>query len=355
MEMITGYFEIYDLTMAIYFSLNTGPVEKVLKTLGVDYKPPQELLIFRERLLQNIDWPTRTYTTFMNELGVMAPILFPIRQKMLDGTSITIEESLNITGEGIRIIQDRFIQVLADKRLKISYEELKEMISKDPGGLSKAVEELDGISSDTIWFINQLLFFPNTAMDFLIANTLKILKNYEESGLRSLNANAISEYLESNSPQKIKDAFMNYLDYYDISPDETKPLYISLQNSVSHTNSGLMSYPTFHLLIMGLREVTEDFSGRIPREIRLQSLLKVLSDETRFKILKKLNRKPSTQKELVEFTGLAKSTISYHMGLLFKASLVDIDPFSNIVLVRRETVRKAASDIRNLLQMRDKK
>jgi hypothetical protein len=26
MELITGYFEIYDLTMAIQFSLNTGPV-----------------------------------------------------------------------------------------------------------------------------------------------------------------------------------------------------------------------------------------------------------------------------------------------------------------------------------------
>jgi len=29
MEMIAGYFEIYDLTMAIQFSLNTGPVENI--------------------------------------------------------------------------------------------------------------------------------------------------------------------------------------------------------------------------------------------------------------------------------------------------------------------------------------
>ena len=57
--MIAGYFEIYDLTMAIHFSLNTGPVEKVLKTLGVDYEPTKELIDFRDTLLQDSEWTTR--------------------------------------------------------------------------------------------------------------------------------------------------------------------------------------------------------------------------------------------------------------------------------------------------------
>jgi DNA-binding transcriptional ArsR family regulator len=106
---------------------------------------------------------------------------------------------------------------------------------------------------------------------------------------------------------------------------------------------------------MGLEEVTEDFSGRIPEEVRLRSLLKVLSDETRFKILKRLSKEPALQKDLVEFTGLAKSTISYHMGLLFKSSLIDIDPFSSIICVRRETIGRAVADIRNLLNVKEKK
>jgi DNA-binding transcriptional ArsR family regulator len=353
--MIAGYFEIYDLTMAIHFSLNTGPVEKVLKTLGVDYEPTKELIDFRDTLLQDSEWTTRMYTTFMDELGVMAPILFPIKQKMLDGMVVTIEESLNISDEGLQMIRDRFIQVLADRRLKVSYETLLKMLLEQPSEVARAIDTIEGISTDTIWFINQLLFFPRTAMDFLVANTLKILKLYEKSGLRELNLKTIRNYFENQSSQKIKDAFLNYLDYYDIAPDESKPLYIALQNSVSRTNSGLMTYPTFHLLIMRLEEVTQDFSGRIPKEVRLQSLLKVLSDETRFRILKRLNFQPVPQKRLVEFTGLAKSTISYHMGLLFKSSLIDIDPFSNIVSVRKETLRKAAADIRNLLAIKEKK
>lgn len=355
MEMITGYFEIYDLTMAIHFSLNTGPVEKVLKTLGIDFEPSKQLLGFREKLLQDTEWPTKTYITFMNELGVMAPILFPIRQKMLDNTVVSIEESLGVSDEGLEVIRERFSQVLADKRLKVPFHAFQEMLLNEPERVSRAIESISGISTDTVWFINQLLFFPKTAMDFLVANTLKILKIYEESGLRELNLKLINVYLNGHSPQKIKDAFYNYLDYYDIAPDESKPLYITLQNSVPHTNSGLMTYPTFHLLIMGLEEVTEDFSDKISKEVRLGNLLKVLSDETRFKVLKKLNLQPATQRELVEFTGLAKSTVSYHMGLLFKSSLIDIDPFTNVVFVRKETIRKAAADIRNLLQLKEKK
>ncbi|MGC9321795.1 MAG: ArsR family transcriptional regulator [Kosmotogaceae bacterium] len=355
MEMIAGYFEIYDLTMAIQFSLNTGPVENVLKTLGVDYEPSAQLMEFRELLLKDGEWSTRMYTTFMNELGVMAPILFPIRQKLQDGMIVKIEESLNVKDEGLELIKDRFIQVFADRRLRISHHDLKKMILEEPQKVSKAVEAIGGTSADTIWFINQLLFFPKTAMDFLSSNTLRILDYYERSGLRELNMGLVKGYMENNSPQKVKDAFSNFLDYYGITLDESKPLYITLQNSVPHTNSGLMTYPTFHLLIMGLEEVTEDFSGRIPEEVRLRSLLKVLSDETRFKILKRLSKEPALQKDLVEFTGLAKSTISYHMGLLFKSSLIDIDPFSSIICVRRETISRAVADIRNLLNIKEKR
>ena len=109
-----------------------------------------------------------------------------------------------------------------------------------------------------------------------------------------------------------------------------------------------MTYPTFHLLIMGLEEVTEDFRAESCRKSGYGVFLRCFPDETRFKILKRLSKEPALQKDLVEFTGLAKSTISYHMGLLFKSSLIDVDPFSSIICVRKETVRRAAADIRNL-------
>jgi hypothetical protein len=43
------------------------------------------------------------------------------------------------------------------------------------------------------------------------------------------------------------------------------------------------------------------------------------------------------------------------MGLLFKSSLIDIDPFSSIICVRRETISRAVADIRNLLNIKEKR
>lgn len=357
MEIISGYFEIYDLTMAINFSFNTGPVEKVLKTLGVEYRPSRELLKFKGILSSNMNWSMRMYTTCMNELGVIAPILFPIRQKMQDGTIVTIEESLDISEESLGLLRERFINVLASRRLNVSYDELSRLLEVDPNLVARKIEEIEGISKDTVWFINQLLFFPKTALDFLETNTLKLLKIYEESGLRNTNISLVKNFLGEYSLSVIKDSLKNYLDYYDLVPDEDfetgKPFYVALQNSVSRSNSGLMTYPNFNLLIMGVEEITKDFAGKIPVEQRLKSVLKVISDETRFKILKFLSSKPATQKEIVEYTGLTKSTISYHISLMFKASLIDIDMFNNVATVRNETVKRLVKETRNLLKLQE--
>ena len=80
--------------------------------------------------------------------------------------------------------------------------------------------------------------------------------------------------------------------------------------------------------------------------------MKVIGDETRFKIIQYLFDKPATQKELAEATGLSKSTISYHISLLFKASLVDIDVFNNIVILRRETIKKLVKNLKSILNLR---
>lgn len=351
MKIITGYFEIYDLTMAIYFSFNTD-VTRVLKILGVEYTPSKEMLSFRDKLLKSLDWSTRIYTTFMNELGVIAPILFPVRAKMVDKTIVKIEDSLDFNDETLKIIRERFIQVLSVRRLKISPDDVKKMIEEKPGELTRRVEEIEGISRDSKWFINQLLFFPRTALDFLESNTWKMLKIYEESGLRSVNFSEIGKFMKSYQSEMINNSIRNYFEYYDIHPDESKPLYVALQNSVPHTNSGLMTYPSFHLLIMGLGEITKDFSESIPLEDRVRNVLKVIGDETRFKIIQYLFDKPATQKELAEVTGLSKSTISYHISLLFKASLVDIDVFNNIVMLRRETIKKLVKNLKSILNLR---
>jgi DNA-binding transcriptional ArsR family regulator len=353
MNIIYGYFEIYDLTMAIYYVYNTSSVEKALKVLGVDFKPSKELTKFKTLLNKNMDWSTKIYTTFMNELGVIAPIIFPVKIKMTDRSIVSIEETLCLSKEHFEKIRERFIKVLAVRRLKTSFEELTKLLEDDPNKVRDKVNGIAGISDNSKWFINQLLFFPDTARDFLDANTERLLKIYEESELRNRNFYEVKKFIENNTRERVIESITNYFDYYGLSPDPSKPLYVALQNSVSRTNSGLMTYPTFHLLVLGIDEITQDFAKKIPTEERMQKLIKVIGDKTRFEILKYLSDKPSTQKELVKHTRLSKSTISYHTSLLFKASLIDIDVFNNVAYVRQDTFKRVLGDLRKLLKLGD--
>jgi DNA-binding transcriptional ArsR family regulator len=355
MNIIYGYFEIYDLTMAIYYVYNTSSVEKALKVLGVDFKPSKELTEFKTLLTENMDWSTRIYTTFMNELGVIAPILFPVKIKMKDRSIVTIEDTLCLSKEHFEKIRERFIKVLAVRRLNTSFKELANLLEEDPNKVRDKVDEISGISDNSRWFINQLLFFPDTARDFLDANTERLLKLYEESELRNRNLSSVKKFIENTTREKVIESITNYFDYYGLSPDSTKPLYVALQNSVSRTNSGLMSYPSFHLLVLGIEEITQDFAKKIPTEERMQKLIKVIGDKTRFEILRYISNKPSTQKELVKHTRLSKSTISYHTSLLFKASLIDIDVFNNVAHVRKDTFKRVLGDLRKLLKLGDSK
>ncbi len=351
MNIIYGYFEIYDLTMAIHYVYNTSSVEKALKVLGVDFKPSKELVKFKTLLNRNINWSTKIYTTFMNELGVIAPIIFPVKIKMADRSLVTIEDTLCLSKEHFEKIRERFIKVLAVRRLNVSYEDLTNLIKNDPNNVKDRVNGISGISDNSRWFINQLLFFPDTARDFLDSNTESLLKMYEESELRNRNLSEVKKFISNNSRERVVESITNYFDYYGLSPDPDKPLYVALQNSVSRTNSGLMTYPSFHLLILGIDEITKDFAKKISTEERMQKLLKVIGDKTRFEILRYLSNKPSTQKELVQHTRLSKSTISYHTSLLFKASLIDIDVFNNVAHVRNDTFKRVLGDLRKLLKL----
>jgi DNA-binding transcriptional ArsR family regulator len=321
--------------------------------LGVDFKPSKELTKFKTLLNKNMDWSTKIYTTFMNELGVIAPIIFPVKIKMTDRSIVSIEETLCLSKEHFEKIRERFIKVLAVRRLKTSFEELTKLLEDDPNKVRDKVNGIAGISDNSKWFINQLLFFPDTARDFLDANTERLLKIYEESELRNRNFYEVKKFIENNTRERVIESITNYFDYYGLSPDPSKPLYVALQNSVSRTNSGLMTYPTFHLLVLGIDEITQDFAKKIPTEERMQKLIKVIGDKTRFEILKYLSDKPSTQKELVKHTRLSKSTISYHTSLLFKASLIDIDVFNNVAYVRQDTFKRVLGDLRKLLKLGD--
>jgi len=358
METITGYFEIYDLTTAVYFSYYNSQISKVLNKFGIKQNITNELIKFKDLLKKERDWSLKIFITCLNELGVIVPILFPVNQKIVDGEFVSIEDSLDINYEELKIIQERFIDVVAQRRMEVSSEDLRKLIKHNPEKVSSLVSKINGISKDTVWFIKEFIFYPKSAFDFLKKNIQKILKIYENTNLRSLNKDRVICFLSKTPKEKIFNALDNFFDYYSFIPgedfDSDKPFFVLLQNSISHMNLGLMEYPSFNLVIMGIDEVNEDFAFKFSPEQRLDNILKVISDSTRFSLLKYLNKNPSTQKKLVDYTGLTKSTISYHINMMKKTSIIDIDAFNNIVKVRKEPLKKVHLDLKKLFTMEDK-
>lgn len=358
MKIITGYFEIYDLTTAVYFAYNNYQISKILNKFGIKQYIPTELISFKDSLKKEIDWSLKIFTTCLNELGVMTPILFPVRQKISDGEIVSIEDSLKISDYELKIIQERFIDVVAQRRMEVSPTGLRDLIKDNPEKVSLLISKINDISKDTVWFIKELIFYPESAFDFLKKNIQKILEIYERTNLRKLNNNKLRNFFSNTPNEKVYTALENFFDYYSFIPGEDfsidKPFFVLLQNSISHMNLGLMEYPTFNLVIMGIDEINEDFANKFSPEKRLDNILKVISDSTRFNLLRYLDKNPSTQKKLVDYTGLTKSTISYHISMMRKTSIIDIDVFNNIVKIRKEPLKKVLLDLKRLFAMEDK-
>jgi len=76
--------------------------------------------------------------------------------------------------------------------------------------------------------------------------------------------------------------------------------------------------------------------------VSLKRIARCLADETRLKLLQLISQKPRTFTELVDMTGISKSTIHHHMIALRGAGLIylDIVDRNSIYTLRKEGIRE---------------
>ncbi|WFR57052.1 metalloregulator ArsR/SmtB family transcription factor [Anaerocolumna sp. AGMB13025] len=84
---------------------------------------------------------------------------------------------------------------------------------------------------------------------------------------------------------------------------------------------------------------------------KLNTALKLLSDKSKFEILKLIKDKPAYGFEIANTLNLSTSTISYHMNSLIMANLIKIEKDANKIYytTNKETVNRFLEDIRTLL------
>ena len=84
---------------------------------------------------------------------------------------------------------------------------------------------------------------------------------------------------------------------------------------------------------------------------KLNTALKLLSDKSKFEILKLIKDKPAYGYEIANALNLSTSTISYHMNALITSKLIKIEKDANKIYysLNEETVNQILEDIRTLL------
>jgi DNA-binding transcriptional ArsR family regulator len=84
---------------------------------------------------------------------------------------------------------------------------------------------------------------------------------------------------------------------------------------------------------------------------KLNTALKLLSDKSKFEILKLIKDKPAYGYEIANALNLSTSTISYHMNALITSKLIKIEKDANKIYysLNEDTVNQILEDIRSLL------
>ncbi len=59
--------------------------------------------------------------------------------------------------------------------------------------------------------------------------------------------------------------------------------------------------------------------------LTLANVLKLLSDKTRFEIMRYIKTRPAYGSEIAEYMGITTATVSHHMGLLLEANLISLE------------------------------
>jgi DNA-binding transcriptional ArsR family regulator len=168
----------------------------------------------------------------------------------------------------------------------------------------------------------------------------------------------------------LENEFYEYWNHYIAENDFIKNMQEYANITWEYNKNGLIVLPSiFRPLVMVLNINDEEDAvadiihigilmdsdlSRKQNEVnadKLNNALKLLSDKSKFEILRYIKDKPAYGFEIANELNLSTSTISYHMNSLISAGLVKLDKDANKIYYRinKDTVNDLLEDIRILL------
>lgn len=203
--------------------------------------------------------------------------------------------------------------------------EFEELINyKEESYLEIALDKIDKIDfdGDKKWYLISLIKDPKSYIKKFSGLIKEYLPLYEE--LKGGYWKAYEEFvqwIDKHISQHGIDFIDEYLTFINLKQYDEVHLNYSIFDLISSHNFGDGSIHIFIGLIFKRHVEEEKNKNDIDKHL---NIYKVLSDKTRFDIIKILMKKESYGQEIAEQLGITTATVSYHMDFLFGASLVTI-------------------------------
>lgn len=188
-----------------------------------------------------------------------------------------------------------------------------------PNQLIEKIDELD-CNSEAKWFFLSLLKDPRLYIEKfikLIESYLPLYDEIKESFLKEYEE--FVKWIDEELAIHGVDFIANHLEFLNLKQYTEVHLYYSLfdlVSSYSHSDGSI------HIFVgIMFKEYFEDRKDKQDIDKHL-IIYKVLSDRTRYEIIKLLVEQESYGQEIAKKLGITTATVSYHMDYLMGASLI---------------------------------
>lgn len=251
----------------------------------------------------------------------------------------------------------KYLEQQSEDDLRISiFEQLEfeELINyKEESYLEIVLEKIDKIDfeGDEKWYLISLIRDPKSYIEKFSDLIKEYLPLYEELKGRYWKVyEEFVQWIDKNISQYGIDFIDEYLTFINLKQYDEVHLNYSIFDLISSHNFGDGSVHIFIGLIFKRYVEEEKNKNDIDKHL---NIYKVLSDKTRFDIIKILIKKESYGQEIAEQLGITTATVSYHMDFLFGASLVTIKRKSRRLYysVNKEQIKNGISFLERELML----
>ena len=319
--VIPGYVELIELLLACSNTDAAGDFDSFSSDLDIGIDQADSLLFLFKRIRDDANWSIKVTTDFFSEIGESALFFSDLPER--PGQIIRLEETMQKLKEDFARRADCVVRSFLLNRLGFSEDEVSRTLGGDLSVAAEAIEKANDLSQNTLWFITQLIKFPQQSLELLLFALGQLKTYYEESGLRDRNLESVGSTMVSIVPEKLRELPVEALEFHGIAPRNEFPLCLLLQNTLRYST---LSYTyACNTQFIVLSSEMNQFEEILKPEITDNSLrlfLKNFSDPTKMQLMKEIASEPKFVDELAKLLCLSKATISHHLSSLSQMALV---------------------------------